>query len=221
MVSRQSDSSISIPDGNDPNNPVRIYTDGIFDCFHYGHAKLLKQCKEMFKNVYLIVGVCSDEDTTREKGITIMTEHERAECVRHCKWVDEVYEDGPWIPSLEFLDGIKCHYIAHDPFPYKVGDIPDVYGIFKKNGRFLATHRTEGISTTDIMNRVIKHYDMYLLRNIRRGATAEDLNIKTNKYFVLKMSDIFERIHEIKESSRDLNRFKKYYLFKWRKLIDN
>ena len=37
-----------IPDGNDPKNPVRIYTDGIFDCFHYAHAKVIEQCKKNF-----------------------------------------------------------------------------------------------------------------------------------------------------------------------------
>lgn len=215
MVSTQPNFMLA-PDGNDPSNPVRIYTDGIFDCFHYGHARVLKQCKEMFKHVYLIVGVCSDEETQNEKGITIMSEAERAECVRHCKWVDEVYENGPWLPTMEFLDGLKCHYIAHDPIPYPMGDIPDVYGEFKVHKRFLSTHRTEGISTTDIMNRVIKHYDLYLLRNIRRGATAEDLNISPSKYFILKISIIFDKINDKRNLIKNLNRHLICYFQRWR-----
>jgi hypothetical protein len=30
------------PDGTDPNNPVRIYADGVFDMYHIGHAKVLE-----------------------------------------------------------------------------------------------------------------------------------------------------------------------------------
>lgn len=174
-------------EGTDPSAPVHIYTDGIFDCFHYGHAKVFEQCKKMFPHVYLVVGVCSDLDTSQEKGRPIMTVQERCECIKHCKWVDKVVPDAPWVCTLEFLDEIGCKYIAHDPEPYPFGDCPDLYGKFKETGRFLATRRTEGISTTDIIYRILKDYDLYVQRSVRKGAKMEDINISKYKYFSTKI----------------------------------
>lgn len=43
----------------------------------------------------LVLGINSDEDVTRAKGPPLMSCHERARLLRHCKWVDEVAEDTP------------------------------------------------------------------------------------------------------------------------------
>jgi choline-phosphate cytidylyltransferase len=161
---------------------VRIYCDGIYDLFHIGHMKSLEQAKKAFPNVYLLVGVCDDESTIKYKGMPVLNEKERAESIRHCKWVDEVIENAPWIVTQEFLELHKIDFVAHDDIPYASAESSDVYAFVKEQGKFLATQRTPCISTSDIINRVIANYDVYLERNIKRGFTAAELKITAEKY---------------------------------------
>lgn len=144
---------------------VRIYADGIFDLFHYGHAKMFEQIKQTFPNCLLLVGVCSDEDTITYKRKPVLTWKERCESVRHCKWVDEIIYDAPWVITKDFIDKYSIDYIAHDNSPYPLLPphpnssnnivVNDVYDEVKKLGIFLATQRTTDISTTDIITRIL------------------------------------------------------------------
>lgn len=57
--------------------------------------------------VFYLRAVCSDELTHKYKGFTVMTEEERYEALRHCRYVDEVVRDAPWTLTQEFLEKHK------------------------------------------------------------------------------------------------------------------
>ncbi|KAJ5420149.1 hypothetical protein PENPOL_c010G00149 [Penicillium polonicum] len=156
---------------------VRVYADGVFDLFHLGHMRQLEQAKKAFPDTYLIVGVTGDEETHLRKGLTVLSGAERAETIRHCKWVDEVIPCCPWIVTPEFLSEHEIDYVAHDDLPYEAAEGDDIYGPIKEQGKFLVTQRTEGVSTTGIITRVVRDYDQYISRQFKRGASRQELNV--------------------------------------------
>ncbi|KAI5446233.1 T-complex protein 1 subunit alpha [Lathyrus oleraceus] len=178
------------------DKPVRVYADGIYDLFHFGHARSLEQAKKSFPNTYLLVGCCNDETTHKYKGKTVMTEAERYESLRHCKWVDEVIPDVPWVINQEFIDKHQIDYVAHDSLPYAdtSGAGKDVYEF--AIGKFKETQRTEGISTSDIIMRIIKDYNQYVMRNLDRGYSRKDLGVSYVKEKRLRMNMGLKKLQE-------------------------
>ncbi|OBA19368.1 hypothetical protein METBIDRAFT_222149 [Metschnikowia bicuspidata var. bicuspidata NRRL YB-4993] len=159
------------------DRPIRIYADGVFDLFHLGHMRQLEQAKKSFENVELVCGVPSDKETQKRKGLTVLSDKHRVETLKHCKWVDEVIADAPWCVTPSFLIKNRIDYVAHDDLPYASADSDDIYKPIKERGMFLTTQRTEGISTSDIITKIIRDYDKYLMRNFARGATRKELNV--------------------------------------------
>ncbi|KAG5209774.1 Choline-phosphate cytidylyltransferase B [Trichophyton interdigitale] len=159
------------------DRPVRVYADGVFDLFHLGHMRQLEQAKTLIPNTYLIVGVTGDAETHKRKGLTVLNEAERAETIRHCKWVDEVIPNCPWIVTPEFLEEHQIDYVAHDDLPYGADEGDDIYAPIKQMGKFLVTQRTEGVSTTGIITKVVRDYDKYIARQFKRGASRQELNV--------------------------------------------
>ena len=180
-------------DGTDPNNPVRVYADGVFDMYHIGHARVLEQAKKLFPNVYLIVGVSGDEETIAKKGKIVMSEKERCDILKHCKWVDEIICPCPWVITLDFVEKNNIDYVAHDDAPYGSAGADDIYAAIKAAGKFKATQRTEGISTSDIILRIIQDYNMYAQRSLQRGYTRRDIGLSWSKYQRMKWQARLEK----------------------------
>ncbi|KAL1973111.1 hypothetical protein VTN31DRAFT_6653 [Thermomyces dupontii] len=180
--------------------PVRVYADGVFDLFHLGHMRQLEQAKKAFPEVYLIVGVTGDEETHKRKGLTVLSGAERAETVRHCRWVDEVIPNCPWVVTPEFLEKHKIDYVAHDDIPYKAEEGDDIYAPIKAQGKFLVTQRTEGVSTTGIITKIVRDYDKYIARQFQRGASRQELNVSWLKKNELELK---RHMAELRDSIRN------------------
>lgn len=64
----------------------------------------------------------------------------RIEAVRHCRWVDEVLTDIPWVITEQFIDKYQIDYVAHDEEPYVSAGHDDTYAFAKQAGTFYIHH---------------------------------------------------------------------------------
>ena len=87
---------------------------------HVGHFKMLQQAKFSLgdpKKVELVCGVCNDEDTIKYKGKVVMTHEQRCQTMEHCKWVDELRDDAPWVITTAYMEKNRIDFVAHDALP--------------------------------------------------------------------------------------------------------
>lgn len=153
--------------------------DGAFDVMHYGHMNAFRLGRSL--GTYLIVGVNSDESIAECKGPPLMNDEERMTMVQGCKFVDEVVPNCPYIMTSEYLDNIfqtyDVDYVVHGDDPCIV-DGKDVYASAKRLGRYRSIPRTEGVSTTEIVGRMLlmtKHHHMRHKQRAR-GNSVESLS---------------------------------------------
>lgn len=136
-------------------HPKRVYVDACADLMHAGHVEFFKNARAL--GDYLIVGLHSDDVIASYKRIPILTLEERVAIVQACKYVDQVIPGAPLEITEEWIKQHQIDLVVHgdDLNPETVHQwykVPIEQGIFK------TVPYTKGISTTEIIERIINRY---------------------------------------------------------------
>lgn len=131
---------------------MRVYTCIVGDLFHSGHVNFLRKAKA--EGTHLIVGVCSDEECQTYKRQTIMNFRERIVVIESCRYVDEIIEAPPSVVDQEFMDQHQIDLIVHGD-DNNMEQLLHFYGPAIQQGKYKSLPYTSGVSTTEIIQRVL------------------------------------------------------------------
>ena len=130
----------------------RVYVDMVGDLFHAGHVSLLQEARR--HGDQLVVGVLSDDSAASYKRRPIMTLAERVAVIAACRYVDEVIEGAPLLVTEAFLAEHEITTVVHGDDLSPQG-AEGVYGPAVAAGKLTLVQRTGGISTTQLIQRVL------------------------------------------------------------------
>lgn len=121
----------------------RIMVDMSATLIHHGHIRLLKKAAALGD---VVVALTSDDEVRTKKGYQPeLSFAERKEVLEAVKYVTEVVES-PWLITEDFVNQCRCDLLVHGADNSNVID-PKRLVIFP---------RTEGVSSTELRERVIR-----------------------------------------------------------------
>ncbi|KAI9039271.1 ethanolamine-phosphate cytidylyltransferase [Aspergillus affinis] len=160
------------PQEDVPISEDRLWVDGCFDFSHHGHAGAMLQARKLGNE--LCVGVHSDESILENKGPTVMTLQERVAAVEACRWVTRCVPHAPYVTYLPWVSHYGCQYVVHGDDITSDSDGNDCYRFVKAAGRFRVVKRTPGISTTDLVGRMLLCTKGHFVKSVQKTLAGEE-----------------------------------------------
>ena len=131
--------------------PRTVFIEGVWDMMHYNHIEFMVEAAAMGER--LVVGVVTDYWASTYKRAPIMTEQERLRTVQALPFVDEAFLfDGPYTAELHKK---VCARLGADIVVYGSDGFKEYYQPSIDAGRFVRTQYRPGISTTELIKRIL------------------------------------------------------------------
>lgn len=122
----------------------------------------------------LLVGVHSDEAILENKGPTVMRLNERIMAVEACRWATKAVPHAPYVTSLPWISHYGCHFVVHGDDITSDSDGKDCYRYVKAAGRFKVVKRTPGISTTDLVGRMLLCTKSHFIQSLEKRLSGDE-----------------------------------------------
>ena len=129
------------------SDPITGHTEGVFDCLHYGHLRLLKRMRDTFDKV--IVSCTKDEVVESYKSPCLDNYSKRVENLSRCPYVDKVIEPPKEsLISIDYMNDNEIDYAVHGKTDEKF--LKKWYQEPIKEKRMVLFDETLGIRSSDI-----------------------------------------------------------------------
>lgn len=132
-----------------------IYCDMCADLLHYGHINYLKHAKSLGDKLY--VGIHNDETMESYKRPPILTMEERIQVLATCKYIDKIIPNAPLHITDAYMDTHQFDVVV-TPNNRTDEECSIWYSAVMKRNMLVKIPYTEGISTTQIINRILDRY---------------------------------------------------------------
>ena len=145
----------------------RILIPGVFDLFTVKEMRVLQTLKSNPAN-FIILGVYGDQEIKENDLVSIMTSLERSENLKHAKNVDEIIFPCPFIITKEFVESHSIDAVGSEVFSDNFLSVSDIFFTLPNEG---------GVSSKDIIFRVLNEFDEYAERTLERKYGYQELGL--------------------------------------------
>ena len=132
----------------------RVYIPGVFDLFHVGHLKMLKNFNQI--DYFLIIGVQDDRSVYKsKKKYPVLNISERINFIKELAFVDRVLSYNNTDQS-EYLQELNIDIFVIGPeFGNTIEHKKTLKFCKENNIKIITVERTKNISTTLIINKIL------------------------------------------------------------------
>lgn len=94
--------------------------------------------------------------------------------VEACRWATRAIPKAPYVTSLPWITHYGCQYVVHGDDITSDSDGKDCYRYVKAAGRFKVVKRTPGISTTDLVGRMLLCTKSHFIHSLEKRLAGDE-----------------------------------------------